>query len=540
MIIIILLAVSPFVNPSTLFEINPVSAVLRSLECPTTCCLHSHSHPLQILETASVSRMRCADLSNIVGFQRCASPVELPSSRFYEVKIAVYLYLDARTSASGAQLSCSTHVCDCAAQSPCLNCNVDGAKEHLCRARIDQSDAGTHTVILFGFVNPSDASEPISLASRFAFRVYASTNDGDGAAALEGTVASLGPWFEFNHRWVLHPDGDDDSPPDALHHAGVHEDGSGVFSRVACTGVTHDFEQGEDIIRNWDGHRGGGYMSSRQNVCVFENVCLSGGGVLSMYLPPHPEGLPSESTAYNEERNHIGYVRLSSFESWEGRYSQTYSGNATQGDYAGWRPDVKRASIPKTFRFAQDAELHVFQRHSHFFQNYGHLLLDDLLAAFAGMELFSIATLNATLVLMPDCPCCFPETAHELCARFFWNNDSMSRSLFVGGAKQLTAYSDGTCFKKVLMGHSSALSCAYPNPLLSVVVRKFRAALVSGVVGESARYHSHQWLRGTEAALMNISGEQVRPTVVCCRCLHICRPLCFGDLFVCRAFHSAF
>ena len=475
--------------------------------------------------------MRCADLSNIVGFQRCASPVELPSSRYYEVNIDAYLFLDTQISAPGAQLSCSTHVCDCGARSSCLDCNVDGTKEHLCRVHITESDEGTYTVLLSGYVHPSDTSEPISLASKFVFKVYAAMNDDYGAAALEGTVPSLGPWFDFKHKWVLHPDGGDEPPHDALHHAGALEEGSGVFSRVACTGVTHDFEQGEDTVRNWDGHRGGGYMSSRQNVCVFENVCLSGGGVLSMYLPPGPEGLPSESTAYNEESNHIGYVRLSSFESWEGRYRQTYSGNATQGDYPGWRPHVQRTSIPKTFRFAQDTELHVFQRHSYFFQNYGHLLLDDLLAAFAGMELFSMTALHATLVLMPECPCCFAETAHELCARFFWNNDSMSSSLFVGGSKRLSAYADGTCFKKVLMGHSSALSCAYANPLLSVVVRKFRAVLVSGVVGEGARYHSHQWLRGPEAALINISSEQVCPAVMCWWCLHIHRPLCLADLF---------
>ena len=110
---------------------------------------------------------------------------------------------------------------------------------------------------------------------------------------------------------------------------------------------------------------------------------------------------------------------------------------------------------------------------------------------------------------MPSCPCCFPETAHSLCARFFWNNDSIARAVFRGGVQPSTAYSQGTCFKTVMMGHSSALSSVYPNPLLSVVARKFRSALVMSVVGAGVRYEESQWQRGPEAALIDISKEQV-------------------------------
>jgi hypothetical protein len=73
--------------------------------------------------------------------------------------------------------------------------------------------------------------------------------------------------------------------------------------------------------------------------------------------------MPLDFTAYNdEEENYIDYVRLSAFESWEGRYSKHYNRSATQGDYPGWRPAVKRSSIPETMRVV---ELHVFQRRSH-------------------------------------------------------------------------------------------------------------------------------------------------------------------------------
>ena len=321
----------------------------------------------------------------------------------------------------------------------------------------------------------------------------------------------LGPWSNLrSDAWVLDAADEIDDSFDSNDDASSANEGSGLYSRVACSGVTHDFDAGEDTVRNWDGHSGGGYLSSRQNVCVFDNLCVGSGGELTMFLPPRSDRLPLEPSAYNEESNFIGYVRLSAFESWEGRYSVMHNRSGAHGDYPGWRPAAKRSSIPKTFHFTGDTELHVFQRHTHFFQNYGHLLMDDLLSAFAGMWLFSLTTFNATLVLMTDCPCCFPETAHELCARFFWSGDSLANGVFGGGAKPSTAYAEGTCFKKVLMGHSSALSIAYPNPLISVVARQFRSSFVSNIVGVGAKYGDSQWLRGREAALVNISSEQVR------------------------------
>jgi hypothetical protein len=279
------------------------------------------------------------------------------------------------------------------------------------------------------------------------------------------------------------------------------------YSSVVCTGITHDFDAGEDIVKNWDGHRGGGYMSSRQNVCVFNNLCVGNDGELTMFLPPRLDGQPVEPFAYDEEQNHIGFVRLSAFESWEGLYGVQY--NSSSGDYPGWKPAVKRSPIPSSYSFASDADLHVFQRHTHFYQHYGHLLLDDVFSVITGLELFSLAELDAALVLMPNCPCCFSETASDLCALFFWRNDSIANVLFHGGAKQSTAYGKGTCFKKVMMGHSSALSLVYPNPLISVTARKFRSLLVSRVVGAGVNYQKSQWLKGREAALVNISKEQV-------------------------------
>ena len=108
----------------------------------------------------------------------------------------------------------------------------------------------------------------------------------------------------------------------------------------------------------------------------FLHDCLDSGGEITMYLPPHADEMPLDFTAYNdEEENCIDYVRLSAFESWEGRCSKHYNRSATQGDYPGWRPAVKRSSIPKTLRVVDDAQLHVFQRRSRLVQHYGHLLV---------------------------------------------------------------------------------------------------------------------------------------------------------------------
>jgi hypothetical protein len=423
------------------------------------------------------------------------------------------------------------HLCQCDKHASCRGCDVPDAKEYPCRANggvVDQDAVAPQLLQkLVGFVHPSDAPHPISQATKFLFKVYASSDD-DDTIIYERSLPPLGPWSEHAGSWVLDPELDDAlETAEDDHDAAMHDVGGGgyvvfflplifcelfrSYSSVACTGVTHDFDAGEDIVKNWDGHRGGGYMSSRQNVCVFDNLCVGSDGELTMFLPPRVDGAPKESVAYNEEENHIGYIRLSAFESWEGLYSINY--NSSSGDYPGWRPAVRRSPIPATYHFASDADLHIFQRHTHFYQHFGHLLLDDMLSAFTGMELFSLAEFKATLVLMPNCPCCFPETASKLCAMFFWNSDSIAQKLFHGGAKQSTVYDKGTCFKKVMMGHSSALSLVYPNPLLSVAARKFRSSLVMSVVGEGIRYQKSQWLKGRDAALVNISKEQVRPVI---------------------------
>jgi hypothetical protein len=440
-------------------------------------------------------------------------PGELPSSRYYKVEI--FAYIDLSESSPGImKFTCSLHVCQCDQRASCHGCDVSDAKEYPCRTASafldDSTDESPLMQKLVGFVHPADAPAPISPTTRFAFKVYASRDD-DDAVIYERVMPPLGPWLEHRDVWALDPADNDAPEVHEDHHDSVSHEGGGGYSNVACTGVTHDFDAGEDVVKNWDGHRGGGYMSSRQNVCVFENLCVGNDGELTMFLPPLLDGAPIESHAYDEEKNHIGYVRLSAFESWEGLYGNNY--NSSSGDYPGWRPAVKRTNIPATYRFANDADLHVFQRHTHFYQHFGHLLLDDFLSVFAGLELFSLAELSATLVLMPKCPCCFPETASPMCSLFFWNADSIASSLFVGGVKQSSAYRKGTCFKRVMMGHSSALSLAYPNPLLSVAARKFRSSLVLSVVGAGVQYQKSQWLKGLDAALVNISKEQVRPVI---------------------------
>ena len=470
----------------------------------------------QILDTARVTRVPCSSVPQSVNV-RCMNE-DLPSTRHYNVSLFAYIDFSAPgprtgTPARALNFTCSMHLCQCDKRSSCPACDVSDAAEYPCRVKSAESASATDGFAslkyLNGYVHPSDAPFPISPSTKFVFKVYAASDDND-AVTHEQSLPPLGPWTEFKGAWALDPSDEWSELPESADDSG---EGSGVFSRVACTGVTHDFEAGEDTVKNWDGHRGGGYISSRQNVCVFDNLCVGRDGEMTMYLPPHPDGAPAESLAYNEEKNHIGYVRLSAFESWEGHYSVHYDASGARGDYPGWRPAVKRASVPASHRFADDAEVHVLQRHTYFYQNYGHLLLDDLLSSFAGMELFALAEHNATLVLMPSCPCCFPETAHELCRLFFWNGDSVAKGLFLGGVKPSTVYNEGTCFKKAMLGHSSALSLAYANPLLSVAARKFRAALVMSVVGTGVRYHKSQWLKGPEAALVSISEEQASPVV---------------------------
>jgi hypothetical protein len=300
------------------------------------------------------------------------------------------------------------HICDCGKLQE-DECDVSSGKEYLCRASVvrgalPDADEPSLFMSLVGFSHPSDTICPISLSTKFVFKVYAEKDD--DAVVHERTLPPLGPWADVNGNdvWMLDPTDDamhsiDGAQPaeEARDAPDVQEEGSGIFSRVECAGVTHDFEGGEDTVKNWDGHRGGGYLSSRHNVCVFHNLCVGRDGEMTMFVPPRARDQPLESNAYNEERNHIGYIRLSAFESWEGRYSVDYNGGL-HGDYPGWRPVVTPQSIPTAFRFANDADMHIFQRHSHFFQNYGHLLLDDLLAAFAGMQLFSLESLKAALV----------------------------------------------------------------------------------------------------------------------------------------------
>jgi hypothetical protein len=522
-LIAIVCAALAFVNTPAAFQLDPVQPSSPIASLPHAFYDTSLPLPLQVLATARASRITCTDLHASYQISqldnvRCMTPVELPTSRYYSVAIHAYFDpfgLSPRPSDVAVNYTCSMHICDCGKRHSCDECDISSGKEYPCRANVvrgalPDADEPSLFMSLVGFSHPSDTIFPISLSTKFVFKVYAEKDD--DAVALERTLPPLGPWADVNGNdvWMLDPTDDARHSVDAARDAagGQEEGGSGIFSRVACTGVTHDFEGGEDTVKNWDGHRGGGYMSSRQNVCVFHNLCVGSDGEMTMFVPPRARDQPLESSAYNEEKNHVGYIRLSAFESWEGRYSVNYNGGL-HGDYPGWRPAVTPSSIPRAFRFANDAELHIFQRHTHFFQNYGHLLLDDLLAAFAGMQLFSLASLKAALVLMPSCPCCFPETASSLCARFFWNNDSIARAVFHGGVQPSTSYSEGTCFKTVLMGHSSALSSVYPNPLLSVVARTFRSELVMSVVGAGVRYAESQWQRGPQAALADISKEQV-------------------------------
>ena len=70
----------------------------------------------------------------------------------------------------------------------------------------------------------------------------------------------------------------------------------------------------------------------------------------------------------------------------------------------------------------------------------------------------------------------FRNCARTLRAVLLEQRFDVKQSVF-GGATRLTDYADGTCFKRVLVGHSSALPSAHHNPLMSVFATEFRFAL---------------------------------------------------------------
>ena len=99
-------------------------------------------------------------------------------------------------------------------------------------------------------------------------------------------------------------------------------------------------------------------------------------------------------------------------------------------------------------------------------KNIGHLISDEYFAAFAAMELFDAVTAAAQMMLVR--PCTFDADA---CARGY--NESM-RGLSLHPARTLDSYAAGTCFRRVIMGHSMALGHAFSSTFRAPSARRFR------------------------------------------------------------------
>lgn len=82
------------------------------------------------------------------------------------------------------------------------------------------------------------------------------------------------------------------------------------------------------------------------------------------------------------------------------------------------------------------------------------------------MELFDAVTPAAQMILMK--PCTFAPSA---CARGY--NLSM-RGLSLHPAKLLGSYATGTCFRRVIMGHSMAFGAAVSSTFRGPIARRFR------------------------------------------------------------------
>jgi hypothetical protein len=94
------------------------------------------------------------------------------------------------------------------------------------------------------------------------------------------------------------------------------------------------------------------------------------------------------------------------------------------------------------------------------------LISDEYFAAFAAMELFDVVTSDSQMILMR--PCTFDAAA---CARGY--NGSM-RGLSRRPARTLDSYAHGTCFRRIIMGHSMALGHAFPSVFRGPTARRFR------------------------------------------------------------------
>jgi hypothetical protein len=199
--------------------------------------------------------------------------------------------------------------------------------------------------------------------------------------------------------------------------------------------------------------------------------------------------------------------------------------------------------IPSHFVWAQDARVHAFMRHSDP-TNFGHLIVDDFLSAYTAGACSmkhtaavraSLLTPHAARAFLPDaavadlrlvilewCTCCrshfgLADAGARYCERYKtlggWLQgltplDSLELSewvtlllsslpislLFLSLHR---SYPHGTCFRKLLLGHNSALSVAYFHPSRAMIFREFREYFwqkvgLSGIInGPGFRAENH-------------------------------------------------
>jgi hypothetical protein len=215
---------APRTHTQDVMELNPVL-----LSPSVGFCSRCLTHLLQILTSASVSRISCALAPRSQNF--ACIPEELPSSRYY--KVGIFNYVDFSGAGPGTRavnFTCSMHLDQCHRRASHGACDDFDAKEYPCRvnAAFTDSEADASQLLhqLVGFVHPLDAPHPISKATKFVFKVYASRGD-DDAVLYERSLPPLGPWIEYEGAWVIDPSDDDAAEPEAAHDSASGGGGGG-------------------------------------------------------------------------------------------------------------------------------------------------------------------------------------------------------------------------------------------------------------------------------------------------------------------------
>jgi hypothetical protein len=140
-----------------------------------------------------------------------------------------------------------------------------------------------------------------------------------------------------------------------------------------------------------------------QRVCMLSNICLNDLGQIEFYLHPIARMLPP---MYSIDKLQQGLVRLEGIGG------------------SGWSPLVRLRSLPSSYVFNRDAEVHLF---SSFVanNNFGHNLIDNVFTHYFAMQHFNVGAFHTSRIVS-DHPCisvqlhcCMHIDAPHSCSVFF-------------------------------------------------------------------------------------------------------------------------